>query len=506
MWEEYSKHFSNEITNEIEEFAYEHALSQSRYIFIRKENNKHIGYCTNCNKEYEMSEKHGDIVTCPKCGCSCMIKQTRYKRKYLIDQVCFLRYEKSKVDNDTLIARGFFVERDYSGDYKKVKTKYIELARYAFTPGKSAMFTKPYWGYYNYSWSQRSSIYKFNQGSLAKLFCITDMSSLDKAVEGTRFQYSQYEKFIALRMEDGMVKYFDLYNKYPLIESLIKMGFENLIEYKVKNYLMNNVINWRGKTVFKMLKFDREQIKALLKVKEEINPNFVNLFRENLNKNWKLSEKQIKDMENVFNTGRHFTEKIFKYSDKKKAYKYIKKQLQINPKGNHEQYVMNTWSDYIGGCEKLGWDLRNEHILYPKDIKKAHKNQIKQMNIAKNKKLDKKIKSRLKEYEKYDFQLDGLLIRAARSSEEIENEGYELDHCVATHYLEPYAQGKTIIMFIRKIENPDTPYVTVEVKDNQVIQAYGIHDTKPPEEVLNFIEVYKDTVLNKKSRKRKVVA
>lgn len=511
MWDEYSKHFDDAITKEIDEFTYESVLSQSRYIFIRNEENKHIGYCTNCNEEHEIRDKkkQNEIIVCPKCECSCMIKLTRYQRKYLIDQSCFLRYEKSKIDNNTLIARGFFVERDYSGNYKNVKTKYMEMARYAFTEGKSVMFTRPYWGYYkNQQWSERSSIFKFNQGELAKLFPVIDTNSLDEAVKGTRFEYSQYEKFIARRFEDGMVKYFDLYNRYPLIESLIKIGFKNLIEYKLNGWPTNHAINWRGKTIFKMLKLNRGQVKELQKMKVQKTPGFINLFKENSSKNWKFSSKELKEMENIISEGRMYTADIFKYSDKKKAYKYIKKQLELNPKGNNNQMVMNTWSDYIKGCEKTNWDLSNEHVLYPKDIKKAHKNQIKQMRMIANegKGFDKKIKSRLKEYEKYNFELDGLCIRAARNSEEVEEEGCELDHCVATHYLQPYAEGETIIMFIRKIEEPDTPYVTVEVKDNKVRQAYGIHDTKPPKEVLQFIEIYKHKVLNEKSRKRKVVA
>ena len=58
------------------------------------------------------------------------IKLTRYKRKSVHDSACFIRFDKSEVDNETIVARGFLAERDYSEDYKNVKTKLTELARY----------------------------------------------------------------------------------------------------------------------------------------------------------------------------------------------------------------------------------------------------------------------------------------------------------------------------------------------------------------------------------------
>ena len=40
MYEKYAKHFNDEITEGIKEFAYDKALEKSRYIFIRREGNK----------------------------------------------------------------------------------------------------------------------------------------------------------------------------------------------------------------------------------------------------------------------------------------------------------------------------------------------------------------------------------------------------------------------------------------------------------------------------------
>ena len=84
---------------------------------------------------------------------------------------------------------------------------------------------------------------------------------------------------------------------------------------------------------------------------------------------------------------------------------------------------------------------------------------------------------------------------------EVMEEGKELDHCVAAHYMKPYANGETILLCVRNIEDKDKPLVTVEVKNRKVVQAYGIHDTKPPKDVLEFLDKYKKEVLSKSVKK-----
>ena len=67
--------------------------------------------------------------------------------------------------------------------------------------------------------------------------------------------------------------------------------------------------------------------------------------------------------------------------------------------------------------------------------------------------------------------------------------------------IEAYANGETILLCVRNIEDKDKPLVTVEVKNRKVVQAYGIHDTKPPKDVLEFLDKYKKEVLSKSVKK-----
>lgn len=74
-------------------------------------------------------------------------------------------------------------------------------------------------------------------------------------------------------------------------------------------------------------------------------------------------------------------------------------------------------------------------------------------------------------------------------SHDIEEEADALKHCVRI-YIPRVIAGTTLICFLRNNENLDEPLVTIEVKDNYVTQAYGVHDSKPTDEQLDVIRYW----------------
>lgn len=73
-----------------------------------------------------------------------------------------------------------------------------------------------------------------------------------------------------------------------------------------------------------------------------------------------------------------------------------------------------------------------------------------------------------------------------QKSNDVRKEGSILKHCVAS-YVDKITNGQTCILFCREKEDIDEPYVTVEVKNNAITQAYGYQDSKPPIEALKFL-------------------
>lgn len=84
---------------------------------------------------------------------------------------------------------------------------------------------------------------------------------------------------------------------------------------------------------------------------------------------------------------------------------------------------------------------------------------------------DSKIKARA-EHSTLDWTDGEFIIRMPQSAEEIRMEGDTLHHCVGG-YVGSHADGHTTILFMRRVDAPKFPYVTIEVDDYGVHQAHG---------------------------------
>ena len=74
-------------------------------------------------------------------------------------------------------------------------------------------------------------------------------------------------------------------------------------------------------------------------------------------------------------------------------------------------------------------------------------------------------------------------------AQEIKNEGAALHHCVGT-YVDRVAKGQTHIFFVRRVEEPDTPYFTMEYNNGRVIQCRGNHNCGMPASVKAFVAAF----------------
>jgi hypothetical protein len=188
----------------------------------------------------------------------------------------------------------------------------------------------------------------------------------------------------------------------------------------------------------------------------------------------------------------------------KEAHRYFKKQSEKAVRLEPAVYCLPTWRDYIADCHKLGMDLTDLKVMFPPNLHRAHQNTIKQVKLKADKELNKKIRARFKTLDKqFYFESRGLLVRPAISTNELIKEGKALQHCVGT-YAQGYAEGKTILLVIRKKGNPDTPYFTMEIRDNQVFQCRGLRNCAPNKEVEAFVKAFKAAKLDKKPAKQRV--
>ena len=147
----------------------------------------------------------------------------------------------------------------------------------------------------------------------------------------------------------------------------------------------------------------------------------------------------------------------------------------------HTYFFCNDYIDYLKDLVKLG-AITDRKMLYPADFLKAHAEVSKQVKLTATKRM---IEGFLKQYEafaKYTFAEGMYLIRPVKEPNELYVESSVLHHCVRT-YDENVAAGTTEIMFIRKKDDPETPFYTLELKKEKVIQVRGEHNKTPEGDV-----------------------
>ncbi|PWV97462.1 PcfJ-like protein [Paenibacillus cellulosilyticus] len=497
-------HFPSDVSQCVQDYVRDVVLLRSRYIFTTREKGLQYGYCTHCREKYRtVGLKQNEKKVCVKCGSQCTVKKSGISRKYLVDRGHIIFYEKSLANPNAIIARSMYVHRDYSKDYIDVETLYSPSAMYVFEMGNAQMY-EPWWG--NREWRKVSTIKSDFQNSLSFGYrSLCPIEWIREAVAGTPFQYSTWEQY----HETDSVKFFSLFTKYPCIEYLTKLGMRYFVSAKLDNGLTYSAINWNGKTIDKVLKLSKQRSKEFIKMIDQVNnPLTLRLFQVMCNEKSGLTLSELDDLADRYDRCWSLLQKLLTHVSLRRADGYIRKQQTIekmNKRAFWERDILCTWRDYIEDCKQLGLDLTDELILLPPDLHSAHQNTIKQVKYKEDEELNRKIQKRLKVLTKYEFEKDGLLIRAAKDSLELIEEGKALRHCVG-RYAQSYADGKCDILVIRWVSEPDKPFYTMEIRDNKIVQCRGFKNCGTTDKVQLFVDAFVKEKLTKKKARVKVDA
>lgn len=95
------------------------------------------------------------------------------------------------------------------------------------------------------------------------------------------------------------------------------------------------------------------------------------------------------------------------------------------------------------------------------------------------------------ELSKYTYSDDKYIIFPAPSVDSLKDEGEQQGNCVGYNYLKPYMEGKTEIFFIRKLNDINKSFITLEYKNGNVAQKeLPHHSTDFTDEHNNFIDAW----------------
>lgn len=268
---------------------------------------------------------------------------------------------------------------------------------------------------------------------------------------------------------------------YPRkIEMLMKAGMEDVVvDLVVRGVKHAEVIKWdqpEGKNIFGL---NKQELKEFLATERKIGT--LEIYKRT-GKKYRMEEcerwnKEFRDTRKALSICRKYQIPFAK----------LTRYLEDQTKGL-ERYSadgkLGMYEDYIHAASEMGYRMYRTDVMFPKFLRDAHdeatnkyqEKLAKEQEEIEKKKLreqDKKYQVRKKQLEqKYAFEMNGLMIRVPSSGAEIITEGGVLKHCVAG-YAGRHVRGSVTILFMREAKKPDTPFLTIEMNGNQLVQIHG---------------------------------
>lgn len=335
-------------------------------------------------------------------------------------------------------------------------------------------------GYYDYDWSHVEDKYFSMRTALPinKEYILTIPKYKYSAV--TQYKYSD------------ILHYLKLYEKYPQSELLVKCGLSELATSKqiLKRCSKDkNFCKWLFSNRDEIIR-SRYYISSLLTAYKK-NKSIQEIYEKDYFLRTYIDNKRFKTILNTF--GKNEKDKLINYITR-------------------EDVGFYSYCDYFDACIFLNLNLTENKNKYPHDFKKWHDIRIDEMHTKqaeidakKRKELYKQFSIVANKYELLERNLkDNYVCIIAKSPSDLIKEGNILCHCVGRmNYDQKFAREESLIFFIRDKNNPETPLVTLEysIKNHKVLQCYGEHDSKPCDEILNYVNKIWLPYANRKIKK-----
>lgn len=320
-------------------------------------------------------------------------------------------------------------------------------------------------------------------------------------VKGSPLQYLDMEAAVRDIKNTDVIRLMLDWVRYPAIEKLQKAGFTGLVQERLCGRDRYRSIKWKKNDIEAALGFPLRIVDNSEYSRRDFDLERAAAYRAawDLYEAGKIKERDIEELASK-RSAAHIKELGPAW-----GHASCQKILEYAMCGGGSQSLWLYWGlyrDYLNDCVRLGFDLSDKSVLFPKNLRAAHQRTIDLVQYEEHKEDIEKFAKRVKTLEKMSFDSDKFLIRPAGSEKELIDEGSVLHHCVAG-YARSMAAGRTAIFFIRKKAEPDVPYFTLEYRDEQLVQCRTLHnrsyDTEP--EVQAFIKAWLENIKAANNRK-----
>lgn len=491
-------------------------MAYSRYMFYDANGKKQTtARCSCCGNTVIINKVcSGDKVTCPICHKKCTAKPYR---KYLNsngfcnrETIMYLQPFKGT----RFCAREFVIEYNYS--YGRIKP-FISMQELSRTTcdfdGQEMRVQKQYTYGENYKGGDWRKDFCRSVNSSLPLYPGT-LNKIFKRVKGFNKWHIDYGRIARLCNPVGCENLYNAVNRVASLNNIIDNGLINLARDVITYTYRCTEFDLAKGSLKKSFGITKDDLKIL----KQLNPK---LYEFKLYKAYKQTGRKI-DIEELkeFFAIRSMIDcdvndilRILEYSSLRKFCQFFRRWESENCAKPYDNYYywdprrtfFRDYKDYIENATLLEYDLSNLEVLYPKNFKQAHDLAS---DIVNDKEFSEgELPQIARQYEKYSnlysYEDKDFCIMPPVRHNDLKNEGKTLCHCVAT-YAKKVATEKTIILFVRKTNEKEKPYFTLELNPVtlRIEQCRGFENCSYPNEVKKFMDKWYKTKIEPLKRSK----
>lgn len=319
----------------------------------------------------------------------------------------------------------------------------------------------------------------------------------------------QYMKFLRYVKREGtrnaenigtILNKVPYYSKY---EQIFSAGFEDIINMGYFSYNINDI----PKSLIKAAKKHNIKISNNLLTFWKVNPNAYTLA-------YQLEYLSLNDFD-LYNI---ITKVSYRYNNEGNSYfnilidnygynakslllylDHLKTFEAIDDLG----YLIKELYDYVNMMDFIS----KKFDKYPRNFLTTHKIACRNYNRLKKEFHEDSFKKRINK--DYEYQYKDYIFIYPNCTQDIKDEATQQNNCVAS-YIDKVIEGQCHILFLRKKDNPDKSLVTIEVRNNKIVQArrkFNDPATQEDQEAINAwnkkFSNYNDNKSNKEINNKK---
>lgn len=459
-----------------------------RYFFYTFQKTKFIkGVCSVCGSTISMPRQvNGATGVCPVCHKNLVYRSANRNTTILARSTAVYPMYK----NGVLYIRIYGVYKSFLDLKQKVDLYPIHLI--VIDKTQTYYFTKKYLSFDN-SWRYWFDSDTINEIEYTLKWCEKSQfylpSIVESFIESKLPNYQDNTPNLGIRSLGSALFLSSAANASWVLESLYKIGNNELFTGLFRNF--SKTYSWRQTTgkrnLYKELKISRKfksivptMDMLLLDTAQCVEKRHINI--------------SIKDLIAAHEKG-FYGEDIalvarLGYQNMKA---YIETQTLFCDAMDNKRDERKIWLLYR---DYLKWILENNDLT-EEEKKKLFKPANVMIAHDKIKYSDKKCFSEkamvraINQYKNYYcFEDENYIVVPPKSSEDFYTEGAVLSHCVC-RYMQDVERGEKIIMFLRRKEEPDIPFYTLECFGNKIVQCGGFDNRNASQQVMAFLERYK---------------